>query len=83
MLPQVIAVGAYSVDILSECSGLQGLGIVEILESGDLPLGVIELLLSASDFKRPGLDNFLSLSISYYCSLEVVFKSLESVNLVE
>lgn len=65
MLPQIVTVGADAVDVLSEGACLEGLCIVKILKPCNFSLGVIELLLSASDFEGPGLDNLLGLAISY------------------
>lgn len=76
VLSQIVTVGTDSVNILSECSSFQWLCVIEILEPSNFSLSVIQLLLSVSDFKWPGLDYLFAFSVPYYCSLEVVFKGL-------
>ena len=80
---QIIAVSADAVDILSKGADLDTGAGVEVLEAGDLLLGVIKLHLSVSNLEGAVLADLLHLRDAGVSLLEVEVESLEAINLVE
>ena len=61
VLAEVVAVGGDAVDVLSEGDDLDGLLGVEVFDSGDLSLVVVELSLFGLDVVAPRVDRSLCL----------------------